>query len=171
MYAKNSYGFLWFTQLFFFYYAVVWKSRIYFVQIKIYCVSYVCLHYSALNGKVATLSREGKVRGVQTERGETSEGGSVQGGKCPTLFMGTLAWAQGIIHRRGCTLAPPDEYDRMICAAAVMRTVAIISIDNLFNLLQGFRPILMSKVHAQCPHVHLPACNLFERLYFWSPDS
>ena len=50
------------------------------MQIKIYCVSYVCLHYSALNGKVATLSREGKVRGVQTERGETSEGGSVQGG-------------------------------------------------------------------------------------------
>jgi len=106
-----------------------------------------------------------KLNGGKRPRGEVSRG------KCPTLFMGTLAWAQGIIHRRGCTLAPPDEYDRMICAAAVMRTVAIISIDNLFNLLQGFRPILMSKVHTQCPHVHLPACNLFERLYFWSPDS
>jgi len=45
---------------------------------------------------------------------------------------GRLTWLKEPCIRRGCTLAPPDEYSGMICAAVAMRDVTTFAAATFF---------------------------------------
>ena len=48
---------------------------------------------------------------------------------------GRLTWLKEPCIRRGCTLAPPDEYSGMICAAAAMRDVTTFAAATFFVIV------------------------------------
>ena len=60
------------------------------------------------------------------------------------IEMGHTVSCAGIKKPRGCTFALPDKYDGSICAAAVMRPAAIVTLAASFNMI----PIDSKKANA-----------------------
>jgi len=90
-------------------------------------------------------------------------------------FVNRLAWAkEPLTDRYECILAPPDEYDSSICAAAAMRPAATITVATCSSLSSSFssssftdvgRYTVSQKLHIATFALTLPNIDRFSNYF------